>query len=234
MKRIYKNLLFFALAVFTIYSCDDMMDVHKEYIEGGEIIYAPKVDSMIFLPGKDRVYFQFWLKNAPNAKSVDVFWNSKQDSLIIPVTPSAGVDSVELYITGLEEKSHTFDVRVSDTYGHKSLYSTGYASSYGEIFQSILNPRYVRTVIYNALGGSIYWYSVPENLLATEVRYTDINGNIKTIQTPASSSTTTCSDAMPGTPFEHRSLFVPEENAVDIFYLDWISGSSFPDYTPPA
>ena len=232
MKRICKNILPLILILFATLSCDDMMDVHEKYIKGGEIIYAPKIDSMIFYPGKDRVLFQFWLKNAPNAKSVDVLWNNKQDSLIIPVTPSIGLDSMALYISGLEEKSYTFEVRVSDMYGHKSLYSTGYASAYGSIFQSILNPRNVRNVLYNSLGGSIYWFGAPVNLIATEIRYTNVDGDIKVIRTPETESMTSCPDAKPNTAFEYRSLFVPEANAVDTFYLDWVSGLSFPDYNP--
>ena len=43
MKRIYSLLVFIACTLL-ITSCEDFMDVHKEYIEGGEIIYAPNPD----------------------------------------------------------------------------------------------------------------------------------------------------------------------------------------------
>ncbi len=54
MKRIYSLLVFIACTLL-ITSCEDFMDVHKEYIEGGEIIYAPKPDSIAFIAGKERI-----------------------------------------------------------------------------------------------------------------------------------------------------------------------------------
>ena len=54
MKKVYA-LIAFVISVLSITSCDDFMDVHKEYIEGGEIIYAPKPDSLRFIAGKERI-----------------------------------------------------------------------------------------------------------------------------------------------------------------------------------
>ena len=41
MKRIYDNLLLLLLCLSGLCSCDDVMDTHKAFIQGGEIIYAP-------------------------------------------------------------------------------------------------------------------------------------------------------------------------------------------------
>ena len=89
MKRIY-SLLAFILCVSVLSSCDDFMDVHKEYIEDGEIIYAPKPDTISFVAGKERILFHCRTYNAPNVKSVDIYWNDGLDSLIIPVSLGAG------------------------------------------------------------------------------------------------------------------------------------------------
>lgn len=51
MKRIY-GIVAFVVSVLSFVSCDDFMDVHKEYIEDGEIIYAPKPDTIGFIAGK--------------------------------------------------------------------------------------------------------------------------------------------------------------------------------------
>lgn len=40
MKRIYDNLLLLLLCLSGLCSCDDVMDTHKAFIQGGEIIYA--------------------------------------------------------------------------------------------------------------------------------------------------------------------------------------------------
>jgi hypothetical protein len=55
------------------FSCDGMMDTHQKYLEGGEKIYAPKVDSLVFHNGKGRAQVWFWLLESPNVRSVDIF-----------------------------------------------------------------------------------------------------------------------------------------------------------------
>ncbi|MDR0699812.1 MAG: DUF4998 domain-containing protein, partial [Tannerella sp.] len=128
-----------------LFSCDDMMSVHQEYLEGGEKIYAPKVDSLVFYNGKDRIQLWFWLLEAPNVRSVDIFWNAYADSLIIPVTPSAGLDSMAVYIPLKDERAYTFYVRTTDIFGNHSLSEMGSATSYGAIYLSALTNRGVKS-----------------------------------------------------------------------------------------
>ena len=71
MKRIY-GIVAFVVSVLSFVSCDDFMDVHKEYIEDGEIIYAPKPDSIAFIAGKERILFFCRTYNSPNVKSVNL------------------------------------------------------------------------------------------------------------------------------------------------------------------
>lgn len=52
MKRIYDNLLLLLLCLSGLCSCDDVMDTHKAFIQGGEIIYAPMPDTIFLLPGR--------------------------------------------------------------------------------------------------------------------------------------------------------------------------------------
>jgi hypothetical protein len=54
MNRLLKFITLIMIAG-AFFSCDDMMDTHRKYLEGGEIIYAPKVDSLVFHNGKGRV-----------------------------------------------------------------------------------------------------------------------------------------------------------------------------------
>ena len=103
MKMIY-SLLAFILCVSVLSSCDDFMDVHKEYIEGGEIIYAPKPDTVSFIAGKERILFHCRTYNAPNVKSVDIYWNDGLDSLIVPVSLGAGYDSLNVVLDNMPEK----------------------------------------------------------------------------------------------------------------------------------
>ena len=67
MKRIlfYKFLLITLIAV-GLYSCKDMLDVHKDYIKNGEIIYLSKVDSIVSYAGNHRIQLSGYLNNAYN------------------------------------------------------------------------------------------------------------------------------------------------------------------------
>ena len=88
MKKIVNGIII-PLILSALISCGDFMDVHKEYIKDGEIIYAPKVAAVTFLAGMNRIEFRYSLYKSPNVRSVDLYWNDGADSLIMPVTPSA-------------------------------------------------------------------------------------------------------------------------------------------------
>jgi hypothetical protein len=220
MKKILNSIMILsALTAFA--SCDGMMDTHKEFIESGEIIYAPKMDSLTFIAGQGRIYFGFWLYNAPNVKTVDVYWNSRQDSLLIPVSASAERDSFFVMLNNMQEQSYTFDVRTTDNFGHKSLWSTDFGNSYGSTYESTIANRRVREVKLSDKGGEVVWFAGGEGLVRVEVRYTTNSGATATVFTSPDESTTLLPNAKGGSTFEYRSLFIPEEESVDTFALAW-------------
>jgi hypothetical protein len=221
MKKIYKNLPIALMLTVFFLSCDDFMDTHKQFIEGGEKIYAPKPDSISFLSGINRVSFQSWIYKSPNVKSVDVFWNGGLDSLIVPVTPSTGLDSVEVLLPLPVEKSYTFSVRHTDTYGHHSLAVTGFSTSYGDVYRSALRNRIVRDIAISGANANISWFTAEENLVRSEVRYTNASDDVVTVNVLPNQSSTVCPSPKANVPFEHRSLFLPEPTAIDTFYMEW-------------
>jgi hypothetical protein len=120
------------------------------------------------------------------------------------------------------EKSYTFSIRHSDTYGHHSLAVAGFATSYGDVFRSALRNRVVRgEIIITGPNPSISWFTAEEDLVRTEVRYTDVNNDEKIIKVLPNELSTVCPSPKAHTAFEYRSLFLPEPTAVDTFYLDW-------------
>lgn len=229
MKRIHYNLLII-LALSFLVSCEDFMDVHEEYIEGGEIIYSPKTDSIAFIAGRERIMFRFWLYNSPNVETVNLYWNNDLDSLIVPVTPSTGLDSTDVVLPGMDEKSYTFNVHTVDKYGHPSLTVTDFGTSYGEIFQSSLTNRRIKSVSITDEGGEIGWYSAAESLVRNEIRYETNDGATAVVKMPASANSALCPGAKTGSTFEYRSLYIPEEEAIDTFAVEWtVYETPFPD-----
>lgn len=220
MKRIY-SLFIFILGISALSSCDDFMDVHKEYIEGGEIIYAPKPDTISFVAGKERILFHCRTYNAPNVKSVDVYWNDGLDSLIIPVSLGSGYDSLDVVLDNMPERSYTFNVHTTDHFGHRSLSVTNFGSSYGASYQSTLNDRRIKGISLFDTGGVIDWYSSMEGLVRNEVRYTRKDGTEAMVSLTAKEYSVTCPDIQSGSTFEYRSLYIPEEVAIDTFATAW-------------
>jgi hypothetical protein len=202
------------------FSCDDMMDTHRKYLEGGEKIYAPKVDSLVFHNGKGRAQVWFWLLESPNVRSVDIFWNNYVDSLNVPVTPSTGLDSLMVYIPLTEERSYTIYVRTTDIFGNHSLSEMGSATSYGAIYESTLANRGVKSAETTGSTTEIQWYGIVDGYVCSEVRYTGLNGEVKIVRALPNETSTSCPDAKAGSAYEHRSLYVPA-NSIDTFYMEW-------------
>jgi hypothetical protein len=219
IKGIYSSLLVIAL-LSALVSCEDMMDIHQDYIKEGEIVYAPKPDSIAFLSGKGRILFRYWLYNSPNVSSVDISWNNGADSLIIPVTPTTGLDSSDVLLVNMAEKSYTFDVRTTDEYGNFSLIMTDFGTSYGASFESSLFQRKVKSVFIEDQVGHILWYSAAENLVENQVRYETNNGT-QIVRISAGDNEVLCPGAIEGSFFEFRSLYIPEEAAIDTFAMEW-------------
>jgi len=221
MKKI-SFIIFAAVSALTLCNCDGMMDVHEEYVKDGEIIYAPKIDSLSFIAGRNRAQFNYWLYNAPNVKSVDVFWNGRADSLIIPVSPSSERDSFTTLINNLPEQSYTFEVRTTDNYGHNSLWTTAFGNTYDADYVNTLSNRRVKSLTLDEYGGVVNWLAAADGLVRMEVRYTANNGSQLVTLTPSGSNVSALPDAKAGTQISCRSVFIPETESIDTFFLDWV------------
>jgi len=219
MKQSYSIFLLFLAAFAT--SCESFMDIHEDYVKKGETIYAPKADSIQFIAGKGRVQFAFWLENAPNVKSVDLYWNSMSDSLITPVSASTGLDSFYVEVNDLPEGAYTFEVKTRDNFGHSSLYLTGFGNSYGDFYQSSLLNRRVKSIELAESGGVINWFGSIEGMTWTEVKYTKTDGTTGIVRLKPEDNQIVCPGVKPGTSFQFSSSFIPEELSIDTFSVDW-------------
>ena len=220
MKKIY-SLSIFIISVLSFISCEDLMDIHEKYIEGGEIIYAPKPDTVSFIAGKERILFNCRTYNAPNVRSIDVYWNDGRDSLIIPVELNTGYDSISVILDNMEEKSYTFNIQTTDNFGHKSLFVTDFGTSYGATYLSTLNDRRIKAVSLSDKEGVIEWHASLNGLVKNEIRYTQNNGSQTIVELPSKYFSVKVSNVKPGSSFEYRSLYIPEEEAIDTFATAW-------------
>lgn len=219
MKHIYQSIVLL-ISVFTAYSCDNFMDIHKEYLEGGEIIYAPKPDSVVFIAGNNRILFRCWMYNGVNVKTLNVLWNDGTDSLSIPVSFNTELDSLDVMLTNVPERSYTFNIYSTDHFGHRSLIVTDFGSSYDEMYLVTLIDRRIRSIDLTDKSGTIEWFAAPEGLIANEVKYVRVDGTAAIATIPATDYSMDI-DVKAGTHVEYRSLYIPESLSVDTFYTAW-------------
>ena len=220
MKKMNRFCIFAITMILIFASCEDMMDVHKQFIGDSEIVYAPKLDSLTFYAGQNRVYFKFWTYNATNLKSVDLYWD--KDSVIIPVSFSSGRDSMLVVVPCSEEKSYAFRTRTTDIFGNHSLWSVGFANSFGNFFiQSLMNRAVKGFKVINGTG-EVSWFPPAANLVRSEVRYKDNGGKAQLVNVPGNEFITNC-PGLTTNRFEVRSFFLPEPDAIDTFAVAWES-----------
>ncbi|GAB3014347.1 DUF4998 domain-containing protein [Niabella terrae] len=207
-----------------IVSCDKFTDVHKKYIEDGEIVYAVKPDSIVFYSGKERLKMKLWIENGVNVKEVVVRWNSGADSMTIPVSFGAGRDSMEVYLNDLVEKSYTFDISSIDAFGNRSLIYTQFGSAYGDVYASSLINRRLKQVTLTEENASLEWFAAQEGMVLNEIKFTDKEGQPQQLKY-SSGLFTTVIPAKAGTAFQYRSYYIPQQGAIDSFYTDWAEGA---------
>src|ERR1035437_2625874 len=132
-----------ALLVLIMSACSKMDDYKSKFMAGGSLTYPGIMDSVKFLSGRNRVMLTGLFTSDPKIVKYKVFWNSKQDSIEVPVHRSSGVDSVKLIIPNLPEGMMSFEVRTYDALNHMSIPIRTAANVYGDQYASGLTNRAV-------------------------------------------------------------------------------------------
>src|SRR5215217_4616411 len=113
----------FGLIVLTgsLIACSKMTDSYDNFIEGGEIYYPGKAQSLTAYPGYNRITLSWLLVSDPKITRTTVYWNNKSDSVVIPVKRSGGVDTIRTTIAPISEGTYTFEVYTYDAKGNRSV-----------------------------------------------------------------------------------------------------------------
>ena len=215
------NFIFIAILASLI-GCTDA-DEYKMYLEGGEIIYLQKADSLTAFPGKNRIQLK-WILVDPRVTSYKVVYSqsAEKDSVIVPVSTDHDYsnDTISVIIDNLEETMYNFQIISSDEFGNKSIPVEIEESSYGEIYESSLVNRVIKQKLMSSGGLALEWYDGDESEVGVEINYSDEEGNEKVYFMPGEESSALISDYNPAYPFFYRALFMPDTTAIDIFYTE--------------
>lgn len=233
MKKSIKYLVYTFLSVLGVfYSCQDMEDIHSEYIKDGEIKYTNKADSLETFAGNKRILISGYISGAFNVNEIVVTWDKGSQMKKFPYSKSENhTDELELYITDLEEKSYEFEVYSKDEDGNQSVPVTVFGTAYGENYISNLEARSVNSTSFDGTNAEVQLaISGDEFQRDTEVKYTNKDDEEVVLTIGVDESDLVLTNANSEIPVMYRTFYVPtladedgNETSIDVFPSAWKS-----------
>ena len=221
------SVIFLSLLIFLFYlSCDDMEDIHEEYLELGRKVYLGKVDSVETFPGINKIKLTWYISSDPRIENTIIYWNMRSDSIIKPFNRTiAGVQKDSIVIENLPETIYDFDLKNVNSKGESSLFSYAIGTSWGERFIKSLKKRSPDILAYDFTTSTYTMELSPtfeeDNIVYSQIKYTDRKGQQKLIKIDRDSSLLKMHDFPAGGEFQLRTVFsIP--NAVDSVFTDYI------------
>ncbi|MFI8380391.1 DUF4998 domain-containing protein [Leeuwenhoekiella sp. NPDC079379] len=205
-------------------SCADVaeMDDFKDFTADGEINYSEKVDSLKIFSGKNRAKIQGIVDADPKITEFRVYWNSKKDSVVVPITRSIGIDTLEVVISDLPENIYNFEIRTFDSQGNSSIPVSATGEVYGERYHATLfNRPHTGNLSEEGLKVDYAGMDLTSGVIGTELVYTNNLDEMVVEFTEIASSTVIIEDYKLGSQYKYRTLFLPEETALDTFYTEY-------------
>lgn len=226
MKNYYKWYIYIALLGCVLQACRKA-DEYKKYMEGGEIIYPAKADSVKAYSGKSRVMLS-WIKTDPRITQYRIFWNLGTDSLELEVSPTGEAtspDTIQVIVPELEEADYEFSIVSYDEDNNRSIPSIATGVVYGDNYNSTLLNRVIKSI--SVLSGTdfagIEWYDADSTEAGIEIIYRNQQNAERRMVVSKDSIYTKLIDYKTGTSFSYRTMFLPDENAIDTFYTEYLT-----------
>lgn len=208
------------LLILTLSQCESIHDTYKEFIGDVETTYVGKADSIKVRVGYERLELSWLLLSDPKVSSYKVFWNNGNDSIANSVVKTETVDTVKVMLTGLPEYVYNFDIYLFDDLGNSSIRASTIGRTYGEFYQSSLFNRLFTDTKRISSGIEITWSSPSDDFVTLELEYTDNDGNIIKKNIGRSVEIDTLFNIPESGSFTYYSSFLPEQNALDTFYVE--------------
>lgn len=209
------------IILLMVVSCSDMNELHDVYLQKGETIYTGRVDSAKVFAGNERILLRYWISDA-KAKNIVVYWLSRTDSVILDIPDKPLKDSVDLLLNRLPEGSLYFEIFTlnKDMRNRSVPFEVG-GSVYGGKYQSTLLNRTIKTLKNDTITGTvtITWVGSINKSVGCEMEYTDSLGSTIFLRIPPKENPTLLQNVAGN--LRYRTLFLPEETAIDTFYTDF-------------
>lgn len=213
MNKIIGFIIFVCLV-----ACTNMSDVYQEYLDRGEKIYIGRVDSIRVYPGNQRIKLEWLLDADPKLKECVILWNNAKDSVIVAVDrENQGPRKMSAILNDLSEGGHVFELFTRDIYGNVSLKNEKSGTVYGSRYAAGLLNCKLLDAAYAGNDYVISWKKA-EKVVGIEFAYIDNDNGRKKINVPLGADRISLTTFKPGSEYEYRAMYLPEENALDTFY----------------
>jgi hypothetical protein len=216
----FSKILFLVIAVLSVLISCTKEDAYKKFQEGGEIIYAGTLDTVIAQSGKNRINLQMDLGNDASVTKVKVYWNDGRDSSQVAVPRPVSSDIVNLLISNLSPGTYNFKVYTYDKQNNSSVVRNVSGIAYGGDYEASLVNRRIRSAVPSAQVDSLVltWNEANPGLVKTDLTYARKNGAVVTLTVASTESVTRLTDDyLPGSTLSYRSTYRFNENAFDSY-----------------
>ncbi|WP_341839586.1 DUF4998 domain-containing protein [Chitinophaga caseinilytica] len=211
-------IILLAAAVFT--ACRKQDD-YKKYLEGGEILYTGKADSMRVHAGRNRVQVSWLLIADPKIAFSKLYWNNRRDSATVPVNRTKGIDTIRFVVDKLDERTYEFEVVNYDKAGNPSVTSRASGVSYGNMYETALLNRAFAEMEALSDKVIIHWNDVDtlDGIHSIQIRYTHQNGTVRDtiVRSWTKEMVTVLPKVAPNSEFSYRTRYLPDSLAIDTF-----------------
>lgn len=227
MKKIIITILVYCSLLF--FSCNDKIDYLNDFTDGKEIPYAGRASDSIYYAGKGRVAIEFSLGVDPNLNRSIIYWNLRQDSVVIDYERDKVKDNkIYTIIEGINEGTYSFEIVNKDVFGHTSVPIHLAAKSYGNIFRTSIYNRNIDSskgvsgfsyLPDEGAEDDIYLYlSAPlATSTAVEIEYQTLDGKNATVSIDTETYVAVLPKLKPDTELIYKTIHKPEPTAIDTF-----------------
>ncbi|TKC59132.1 DUF5013 domain-containing protein [Pedobacter hiemivivus] len=216
MKNIKYLAIILPLAMLALGSCSKMDDYLK-YTDGKELLYTGRVDSLVAHSGINRVVLRGLLISDPKITKVKIYWNLRQDSLIVDITRGPGVDKLDVPIP-LAPGNYNFEVKTYDAVGNSSVTVLASGTSYGTSYQESVQNRPIKRAEKVGSEVTVDFFSGSDNSPYSKLTYIGTDNKEHTLKVTNDLPTVKLTNYKSATKFKLQSVFLPDTMAVDTFY----------------
>lgn len=214
--KLIKSLIIIFFISGALMSCDGMDATYKEFMEDGPIVYIGKVDSLKSYAGRNKVMLEWQKLLDPRAKSAKIFWENRTKSMELELKNKDKLTQV--IVPDLAEGSYVFEVCTYDTYGNSSIMQEVLGKVYGNIYEGMLVTTKIKTAtLQNGVLAIVFASSLDNTFLGSEITYMTTDGIRKTTFLEAPETKISIDD-FSDSKITYRSVYLPEETALDSFY----------------